>query len=323
MIFTIITLILLLIMSALFSACETIFTSVNIIRLEKYAHSKKKGAKKALKLAKNYDQTLSTILVGNNVVNIVLTAITTAVLTNKFGTEGIYLATIIMTFTILLFGEYIPKSSAKKNPNKLALTFARFLIIFKYILMPITKTLMLFNKGINKVYEVKDDDPSVTEEELIEVVNMSHEEGVIEKEEKKLINAAIKFDDITINNIYTPIEQVFMIDEKMNNEKIKKEIIFNHFSRVPVLKENKIVGILYEKDFLSEYIKDKNLKIDKVMRKPFIVRNNMKIANLLSLMKERKEHLAIVKDTNNRLLGIISLEDTIEYLVGEIEDEHD
>jgi CBS domain containing-hemolysin-like protein len=312
--------------SVFFSASETAFSTANIIRLKKYKEQGKKGANEAFKIATHYEKTLSVILVGNNLANILLTAISTAVFTNLYGVNGVIISTIVMTITILFFGEFLPKKLARKNPSKLALKFSRPLRYVSIILAPITNLILFFSKGVSKVYTIEDDDdPSVTEDELISIVETIEEEGVLGEAESDLIKSAIEFDDDTINNIYTKKEDIVMIDIKTDNKEVLKVMLNNHYSRVPIYENNEenIIGVLSEKDYLSEYIRNKDVNVKKIMRKPIVVRNNMRIANLLSLMQEKKEHLAIVKDTNNRLLGIITLEDSIEYLVGEIYDEHD
>jgi len=322
----ILVLLILLFASAFFSASETVFSTVNIIRLKKDKEKGKKGAKEAFEIANHFDKSLSTILVGNNLVNIMFTAITTTIFTNAYGVNGVIISTIVVTLVILFFGEFLPKKIGRKNPNKLALKFSKFLKVLSIILYPITKIILFFSKGMTKVYDIpSDNNPSVTEDELISIVETIEEEGVLEEAESDLIKSAIEFDDHTINNIYTKKEDIVTINVNENNNSIIKIMVNNHYSRVPIYKDNpdNIIGILSEKDYLSEYIKNKEVDIRKLMRRPTVVRNNMKISNLLNLLKEKQEHLAIVKDTSNNLLGIITLEDSIEYLVGEIYDEHD
>ncbi len=325
-VFLVLALLTLLLISAFFSASETAFSTVNIIRLKKDKERGKKGAKEAFNIATNFEKTLSTILVGNNLVNILFTAIATIVFTSIYGVNGAIISTIFVTVIILLFGEYLPKKIGHVNPNKFVLKFAKTLNIFSMILGPITKLILFLSKCTDKIYPIPQDDaPSVTEDELISIVETIEEEGVLEEAESDLIKSAIEFDDHTINNIYTKKEDIVTINVDDTNNNIIKTMINNHYSRVPIYKDkpDNIIGVLSEKDYLSEYIRNRNVDIRKLMRKPIIVRNNMKISNLLNLLKEKQEHLAIVKDTNNKLLGIITLEDAIEYLVGEIYDEHD
>lgn len=247
----------LLLLSAFFSASETAFSTSNIIRLRRYKKNNKKGAKLALRLSKKFDRTISTVLVGNNIVNILQTAIATKIFTDFYGINGVLISTVVMTVVILLFGEYIPKNIAKRHPEIYALKFAVPLYVFELILLPVVFLLSKLNKIMSRVIKHHHGEPSLTEEELISVVDQIEEEGVLGERESDLIKSAITFDDITISSIYTKKEEAITISIDEDVDNILKMFVNYHYSRIPIYRgsEDKIVGILYEKDFLSNYIR--------------------------------------------------------------------
>lgn len=327
LLFVLIAIAMCLVLSAFFSACETSFSTINIMRIRNYALDKKKGARKALWIAENYNRTVTTILVGNNFVNITATTLATIafgiVITNP--TAANILNTIIMTIIILTFGEILPKCFAKENAEKFALTFSGVLYVIIKVLFPI----VIIFIGIRKLFlKKKDDDeqPTVTEEELESIIDTMEEEGVIDKDDASLIQSVLDIGDRTVNDIMIPRIDFVAIEDSTTNEEIKRIFIEYKFSRLPVFKEDKdhIIGILSEKDFFAAILEDsKNIDINRLMQTPLYVSETMKVDDLIRKMQKAKKHLAIVSDEYGGTSGIVTMEDALEELVGEIYDEHD
>lgn len=322
----ILILLILLVISAFLAACETAFSSINMVRLKSYKDRNVPGAKEALDIANDYEATLSTILIGNNFVNILLTALATTLFTLSFGAAGVVYSTIVMTIVILIAGELLPKSFAKKNSEKFACKSVKALLVLQKSLYPLVRLLVVFNRGINKLIKSENPDPSITEEELISIVESIEEEGVIEEEESQLIKSAINFDDITIESLYTARTDIIAIDVNASKKEVLKTVIEEAVSRIPVYDGDidTIVGILYEKEYFREVVADKKtFSVKKIMIDPIYVPKKMPALKLLNIFKNKKEHLAIVVDEHGGTEGIVTLEDLLENLVGEIWDEYD
>ncbi|WAA08792.1 hemolysin family protein [Fervidibacillus albus] len=320
-------LIVLIFLSAFFSSAETAFSSVNKIRLRNYVNEGRKGSKKALYIAESFDRALSTILIGNNLVNIAATSISTALVTSFFGASyGLLISTFGMTVVILIFGEILPKSMAKEYAEPYALKISGILLILIQLLKPfnflfeklklfVTKT---FSKGKQSV-------PSVTEEEIKVLVDISEEEGVIDKGERELIHRSLDFNDIRAGEILTHRLDIVAVEVNQPIEEIKQLLLNERFSRIPVYEENidNIIGFLSEREFFAELIKNHQVDIRQLLRKPLFVVKSMKIATLLPELQRTKSHMAIVLDEFGGTAGLITMEDILEELVGEIWDEHD
>lgn len=312
--------------SAFFSGCETAFTSVNNVRMKHYADSKVKGARKAVWICDHFDITLSTLLVGNNLVNIAATTICAFLISEAITdpTLSNILNTVVMTIILLICGEITPKALSKQNPEKVALRFSNALYIVIKVLMPIT---FLFNKLQQVLLHKnrKNQQPTVTEEELESIIDTMEEEGVIDSKDADLIQGLLDLDQKIVYNAMTPRVDVTALEIEDSEENIKKKFLETKFSRLPVYKKDidNIVGVLSEKDFFSALITGQDAKIETLMTKPMFVNENMKLDDMIRQMQKEKKHIAVVLDEYGGTSGIITLEDAIEEVWGEIYDEHD
>ncbi len=324
-IFAILGVIVLLAFSAFFSASETAFTKANILRLRSYADNKQKGARRAIYVCENSDKALSTILVGNNIVNIASTTIC-AYMFSKYITNPTLsnlLNTVIMTIIILTFGEILPKSLSKANPDKFALKFSGFLYFLMKVLTPITCVFGALQKLATR--KQKNGEPTVTEDELESIIDTMTEEGVIDNSEADILQGAIDIKTLTVYDIMTPRVDMVAISKDEPLDNIKKLFIEYQFSRMPVYENDKdnIVGVLNQKDFIIKYLNNEDIVVSDIMTKPCFVTETMKVDDVIRLMQKEKKHLLIVLDEYGGTSGIVSLEDALEEVVGEIYDEHD
>jgi CBS domain containing-hemolysin-like protein len=310
-------------MSAYFSAAETAFSSLNKIRLKNLANNGNKKAILAQKLAENYDKLISSILIGNNIVNILSASLATALFVDMFGNSGITLSTIVMTVLILIFGEITPKSIAKEIPEKFAMTSAPLLNLFIIILSPLNFFFTKFKKLISKVIDVKDD-RSITEEEILTFVDEAQSEGGIDEHEGALIRSAIEFNDLDVSDVITPRVDIIGVELNSTSDEVLQILKDNGFSRTPVYDKviDNVIGMIHEKDFYTRY-QDSDFVIEDIVKPVVFVNKTMKISKLLRKLQQSKSHMAIVVDEYGGTAGIVTLEDILEELVGEIWDEHD
>lgn len=320
-------LIVLILLSAFFSASETAFSSVNKIRLKNYVDEKRRGSKKALYIAENFDRALSTILVGNNIVNIAAASISTKVATDLFGgNTGLVISTVGMTILILIFGEVLPKSFAKEHAESFSLLVSDVLYMLIQLFTPITALLVMLKQLVSKLFgNQKTDVPSVTEEELKVMINLSEEEGVIDNKEKELVHRSLDFNDILVGEIFTPRIDIVAVEVNQPIEEIRDIFLQERYSRVPVYEGDidNVIGILSESDFFSQLVQGKKVNIRELLRTPLFVVESMRISTLLPELQKSKVHMAIVIDEFGGTSGLITLEDILEQIVGEIWDEHD
>ncbi len=319
----IIFLILCILGSSFFSATETAFSSINRIRLKNMAEYNKK-AKVALQLLEDYDQLLSTILVGNNIVNIGATAMATVLFTRLYADMGASISTAVMTIVILIFGEVTPKSIAKESPEKFCLAVAPLVSVIKVVLTPVNWFFKSWTHFMHLVFKAEDGE-SMTQEELLLIVEEAQEEGDLEEHESDLITAAIEFNDLDVRDILTPRVDIisFEIDDPL--DEIEETFRNNNFSRLPVYEDtiDNIIGVVHEKDFYGLYHHGENQDIRTIVKNVNYTSNQAKISNLLRQLQKTKTHLAVVIDEFGGTAGIITMEDILEELVGEIYDEHD
>ncbi len=314
---------LLILMSAYFSATETAFSSANRIRLKSMAGAGNKRAALVLKMSDNFDRLLSTILIGNNIVNIVATSLATVLFTRHWGDMGVTLSTVVMTVLVLIFGEISPKSLAKESPEKFAMFSAPILKVIMILLTPLNWLFMKWKKLLSKLFKNKDTQ-SMTEEELMTIVEEAEEDGGIDEHEGELIRSAIEFNDVSVQDILTHRVDLIAIDDEMSNEEIKEVFLNNGLSRLPVYKDtiDHIIGVLHEKDFMA-FLNKGGTDYHSVIQQVLFIPENMKISNLLRSLQKSKTHLAVVVDEFGGTAGIVTMEDILEELVGEIWDEHD
>ncbi len=309
--------------SAFFSATETAFTSVNMIRIRTMAEEGDQKAAAAVRLAENYDRMLSTILIGNNLVNIALSSLTTVMATNLFGDAGVAVATGITTLVILTFGEILPKSWAKENSERLVLLFAEPLRLCTLLLYPLS-TFFIWLKGVfRKKGEEGGKAPSITEQELMYMVGAIQEEGVLEEQEKDLVQSALEFDETTVQEILTPRVNLVALDIEEEQGEIIKTATGKKFSRIPVYEGtiDNIVGVVQSREILKRSVQGRPIRLKNLMAKPMYIHRTMKISRLLGEFQRKKNHIAVVMDDYGGTLGIVTMEDLLEELVGEIWDE--
>ena len=316
-------LVILVLFSGFFSATETAFSSVNRIRLKNMAEMNKKAAK-ALALSENYDELLSTILVGNNIVNIAATTIATVLFTRAYGESGATYSTVIMTIVVLVFGEVTPKSIAKEAPEKFCLMVVNGIGIVKMLLSPINWLFSTWKKLIAHFLTIENDG-SMDKEELLMIVEEAQNDGDLEEHESDLISAAIEFNDLDVKEILTPRVDVIAVDVKTPLKEIETMFRENNFSRFPVYESSidNIVGVIHEKDFYYLYYNHQEQGIHSIIKNVQYTSPHVKISNLLRQLQSTKTHMAVVIDEYGGTAGIITMEDILEELVGEIYDEHD
>ena len=309
--------------SAYFSATETAFTSINRIRLKNMANDGDKRAKEVLELADNYDNLLSTILVGNNIVNIAMTSLATVLFITLYPKYGATIATAVTTIVVLIFGEISPKSLAKENPEKFAKFSAPVIRFFMLILAPINWIFAQWKKVLAKVFNADGVRP-ITEEELLTMVEEAQTEGGIDEEQSELIQNAIEFNDLDAWDVLTPRVDIMAIEIDETEEEVEKMFLETGFSRLPVYEDDldNIVGVLNQKDF-HNHIKGGRASISEYVKPVIFVAGSMKIAQLLKKLQTVKTHIAIIVDEYGGTDGLVTMEDIIEELVGGIYDEHD
>lgn len=322
-IWMIIVLVILIIMSAYFSATETAFSSLNRIKLKNAAENGNKRAKLALNLSENYDEVLSTILIGNNVVNIASASLATVIFVKYFADMGVTLSTVVMTIVVLIFGEITPKSLAKEFPERFCMISAPIIKILLVILSPFNFLFGLWKQFISRFFKIHED-RGITEEEIKIMVEEAENNGGIDQEESELIRSAIEFNDIDVTDILTPRVDIVAISENEDQESIKNNFLKSGFSRLPVYSGtiDNIIGVIHQKDFYNKILNQQQ-SIDSIIKPVIFAVQSMKISELLRLLQQKRTHIAVIGDEYGGTMGIVTLEDIIEELVGEIWDEHD
>lgn len=317
--------ILLVALSAFFSATETAYSSLNRARLKTKADDGKQSASLALKLSDNYDKLLSTILIANNLVNILLATISTLFFAKliKSGSLATTVSTLVTTVAVLIFGEITPKTLAKEFPENFASAVSYIIYFFMLLLYPLNLFFSAWKFVLKKIFRFKKEDV-ITEEELLNYVEEANEDGTLDQSETELISSAIEFNDSEVGDIFVPRVQMVAIEENTPLSEIKKLFFDNGFSRLPVYKGtiDSIIGMIHEKDFFEALEKGaKNIK--GIITSIAFATEHMKIPVLLRSMQRQQVHMAAVVDEYGGTLGIVTLEDILEELVGEIWDEHD
>ena len=317
----ILALIALVAMSAFFSASETAYTGLNRARLKNMAQSGSRRAERALALSENYDRLLSGILVGNNIVNILSASLATVLFVNLLGGGGVSVSTAVMTVVVLMFGEIAPKSIAKERPERIALAFYPALNLALTLLTPFIFLAGCWQKLVYRIFR-PEDDHGITEDELITIVEEAENEGEIDEHESELIRSAIEFGDLTAEDILTPRVDVDAVDAEDSVEDVARVFAESGRSRLPVYEESidTIIGILHEKDF---YRMRGSVPLREMMTSPLCVLPSTQLDVLLKLLQKTKNHMAVVMDEYGGVTGIVTMEDILEELVGEIWDEHD
>ena len=319
-------LLILLIVSSFFSMSETVFASMNVFRMRNFIEEGRTGAKKAYWIHDHFDLTLSTILVGNNLANIALATVSASIFSRIFQAQpnlAMIVNTMAMTTIILIFGEIIPKSLAKRYSDTIALRISALMFILIKLLRPITYGFL----KIQRLFLRKDTRVtiSVTEDELETIIDTMEEEGSIDEDEAEMLQSVLDLSQRKVYEIMTPRVDMVAINVNDSVEQIK-EIYFEHqFSRIPVYEEyrDNIIGVLTERDFFTKLIKGEIMDIRKMMKTPIFVSKSMRVDTLIETLQRENSHLAVVSDEFGGTSGIVTMEDALEELVGEIYDEHD
>lgn len=317
-------LIILVLFSAFFSMTETVFASVSEAKIKNYVEERKTGAKKALFCVEHFDRTLTTLLVGNNIVNTALSTFALTFFTGFIRTGNLELiSTAIITIVLLIFGEITPKTIGKKYNDKLVLFLAPIIYVISYILLPISIIFM----GIQKIFTgKKNNDSQVNESELETILDTMVEDGEIEDDEHEYIKNVFDLNDRTVEEIMVPRVDMVAIEDTTSIDEVKNIFIREQYSRIPVYHEDKdhIIGIIYERDFFEAMAKNIELKnVKQLMRNVLFVNKKMTVDALIKTLQESKTHMAIVSGEYNDTLGLVTMEDALEEIVGEIYDEHD
>ena len=316
-------LVFLVVMSAYFSATETAFSSLNRVRMKSKADGGNQRAALALELEEDYDRLLSTILIGNNIVNITATTVSTVLFTKLLPVYGPTVSTVVLTVIILIFGEISPKSLAKENAEDFAMFSAPILRVFIALLRPVNFLFTQWKRLLTKLLRKKAED-GITEEELITMVDQAEDEGGLDQHESQLIRAAIEFNDLEVEEILTPRVDVVAVEDTDSMDEIARTFAENGYSRLPVYHEDidDIVGVIHEKDFHAARYHGRE-DVQGLISPVLYTTGNTKISHLLRILQREKAHMVIVVDEYGGTEGLVTLEDIVEELVGEIWDEHD
>ncbi len=312
-------------MSAFFSSCETALTSVSRIRLETKAEKGSRAAKRALKLLANYDGTIAAILIGNNIVNISASSLATIAAMNIAQAEGgtaegiaATVSTIALTILILLFGEITPKSYAKRNADKLILTFSALLSFIVIILTPFSKLCTLLQRGNNE-------EQAITEQEMEKILEESMDQGQLDEDETEMAMNALRLDEISVEEILVPRVDIIAVEKGIPASELVDLLVEQQFSRVPVYdgSVDKIIGIVYEREVLENIAKGNEVVLESLIKPVLYVPRTTKLSKVLTQFQSAGIHMAVVNDAYGGTVGIVTMEDVLEELVGEIHDEND
>lgn len=316
----------LVIMSGFFSSTETAYSCANKIKLRTLASNGNKRAKNVLDLAEtNYDKFISTVLIGNNIVNLTASTLGTIFFASLIANESTsaVVSTAVLTVAVLIFGEITPKFIAKTYPEKLAMAYYPLIKFFYYIFTPLNLIFGGWKWLLSKIFRFKEEDV-VTEDEIMTIVEEAEEDGTLKEEETKLIRSVIEFDDLEVGDILVPRVNIVAVDVESSMDEMRKVFDKEGYSRLPVYKDSidTIIGTIHEKDFFNAYLKGKK-GVDGIMQNAFYTAEHVKISDLLRQLQKQKVHIAVVLDEYGGTLGMVTLEDILEELVGEIYDEHD
>lgn len=313
-----------LLASAYFASCETAYTAVSRVRLRTMAEKGNKRAKKALWVCERFDKTLTTVLIGNNIFHASCASLSTLLVMRQFSAEYVVYGTILTTVIVYLFAEMIPKSLAKARCEELALFFAPSMVLIVHLCTPVS---ILFS-GISSILSNivgSEENSKVTEEDLLNIIETIEDEGVLEPEKQALVNSAMEFGQKLAEDIMIPLDKVVKVSSSMPVEKLAEFVKPSPYSRLPVYegKEDNIVGILPVNDFLSRYVTKTPIMMRKMLLKPYVFDRKIEISELLQRMRLNKLHMVFICDENRNKIGIITMEDILEELVGDIQDESD
>ncbi|MBQ8342293.1 MAG: HlyC/CorC family transporter [Clostridia bacterium] len=322
---------------AYFAATESSFSAVNKIKIKALADDGNKRAKGVMYVLNRFDKALTTLLVGNNVTKIagasVFTIIATEIAKESFGKDDHFinsfafsiLCSALSTAVIFLFSEMIPKSFANDRSQSVSIFFQGSLRLLMKILTPISAFFNLISQGVSRFVSSEEPEPSITEDELTEIIDTAEEEGVVDEEQGDMLKSALEFSEKVVGDIMTMAKDIEFVRINTSGEELLSAVRSANYSRMPVLASDsdRVMGTLRVRTFLVEYRRNANLKLRSVLVPPFVVREDAKIDDLLTEMRQHKRHMAVVLDENKALKGLVTIEDILEELVGEIFDEED
>lgn len=310
--------------SAYCASAETAFTAVSKVRLRTMADKGNKRAKKALWVCERFDKTLTTILIGNNVFHAACASLSALLVLRQFDEEFVVYGTLITTLIVYLFAEMIPKSLAKARSEEMALLFAGSMVFFVKLLTPVSALFSGISSVLSRIFSSVDS-KTVTEEDLINIIETIEDEGVLEPEQQELLNSAMEFREKKAADVMIPIEDVICVSSTMPLAELADMLKVSPYSRLPVYEgsEDNIVGILPVNLFLSQYVAGKAIVLRKLLLKPYVFDSQTEISALLQRMRLNKLHMVFVTDDAKNKIGIITMEDLLEELVGDIQDESD
>ncbi len=318
-----------IIMSAYFSATETAFSTFNRIRLKNMAEKGNKRAARALELSEHYDTLISTILIGNNIVNILSASLSTLLFTDLLKNSNIAgfattLSTIVMTLVVLTFGEISPKTIAKQIPEKFVLFATPLISVLVVIFTPLTFLFKHLQNALGKLFKTAEEEQGMTEEELISIIEEAAEDGDLDDDESTLIKSAIEFNELEIGDVFTPRIDITAVRSDVTREAMAEIFTESGYSRIPIYEEDldNILGIVYYKDFFATCA-NTDIPLSEIIKPVMYVTKTQKINDVLKDLQEKQLHLAVVTDEYGSTAGIVTLEDILEEIVGEIWDEHD
>ena len=313
-------------LSALFSSSEMSILSSNTIRLENLMDEGDEGAKLALKASEDYDNTLSTILIGNNLVNIAASSLGSVLVITLLSEKDVWISTLVITLLVIVFGETIPKIVAKKNATNIARFVSRPITFLKVIFKPVTWIVVKLVELITKpLKEDKVDEDDRVSEELHTLIETAEDEDVLDEESSELVSAAIDFADISVSEVMTARVDITAIDIDDDFDEIMEIVNNSPYSRLPVYRDSidNVIGIISMNHFLKSCLDNKPVNIEELLMQPYFVYKTMKLPDVLEMLKDSQQHLAIVTDEYGGTLGVVTLEDVLEEIVGEIWDETD
>ena len=313
-----------LLCSAYFAACETAYTGVSKVRLRTLADKGNRRAVKALWICDRFDKTLTTILIGNNIFHAACASLSALLVLRQFSEEYVTYGTLITTVIVYLFAEMLPKSLAKARSEEIALFFASFLQLFIRLLTPVSALFSVISRVLSRFF-ASEDSGTVTEEDLVNIIETIEDEGVLSPEKQALVNSAMEFREKLAEDIMIPIELVDVVSSSTPLKQLADTLRELSYSRVPVYegKRENIVGILPVNAFLSAYVSGTPIVLRKMLLKPYVFNQKTEISALLQRMRLNKLHMVFICDDSRKKVGLITMEDLLEELVGDIRDESD
>lgn len=316
----------LIFLSAIFSSAETAFLSTNKIRLRNLQEDGEKKADLVLNMLENQNKLISALLVGNNIVNIGSSALATKMATDAFGSAGVGIATGVMTLLVLVFGEVVPKNLAAAHAETWAMFIAPFIRLVSFVLTPVVYLLTKLSDFVVRFTKKDEDDPTITEDEFKILVNVGQEEGVFDESETEMINSIFEFDGTLVKAIMVPRIDIIAVDVDDNINEALRLIVDGGHSRIPAYEDSidNIVGILYAKDIFEHLDADFNtMKVKELIRSAYYIPETKKVSDLLNELRLKKVHMAIILDEYGGTNGLVTIEDLIEEIIGDIQDEYD